>query len=379
MANIFIPVPNPAQPETMKQAHFDELRRRGFYDCSEDSFFVVASREEWGKLRTGVFPEEGDTPKYWRDNFSASEKPYLYVTGGRVFVENTPTSAGFSHPTFGAYSQAAANTYREFAALIMSMGGVPVLEFRSVSVEEAYRLNVREGMSVAIPIVTMPTDHMLVVKDGVVCAVDYQEFTAWARQQQPQQGQQVVEGKHGIPSAESVAGSKPTKPPVPAPPVPAPAATPNDESRIKVFEGLEFDTVTGEAICNGINTGWTFEKPYQLLPVTGSNPDTVMANQYISPWAFATATTADTILRLLQPHFDDVKLEIIKADANSRFPTSVPQRLISAGGSAKVNAGLIASQIARTVFYDSVNKKTSWNLLAIDDAAASLRAELNRA
>lgn len=115
------------------------------------------------------------------------------------------------------------------------------------------------------------------------------------------------------------------------------------------YEGMEQDFATGEAIVNGIPTGWTFERPMQLVP-TGDNPETGRHSVTVVPWAFATASTAQRVLEAMQAKTGLV-LEIFKGDQNEQFPTSVLQRYIGVHGQPRrvaVNAGLTASYIART-------------------------------
>ena len=115
------------------------------------------------------------------------------------------------------------------------------------------------------------------------------------------------------------------------------------------YEGMEQDTATGEAIVNGIPTGWFFELPTQLAP-TPDNPESGRQRVTVTPWAFATPTTAQRVLEAIWKH-TLMPCEIFQGDPNDQFPISVPMRHIGVQGQPRrvaVNAGLVASQIART-------------------------------
>lgn len=118
---------------------------------------------------------------------------------------------------------------------------------------------------------------------------------------------------------------------------------------LATYEGLEQNTATGEAVCNGIPTGWFFELPVQLAP-TPDNPETGRQRITMAPWAFATPSTAQRVLELLWRH-TQMACEIFQGDANEQFPISVPMRHIGVQGQPRrvaVNAGLVAAAIART-------------------------------
>lgn len=139
-----------------------------------------------------------------------------------------------------------------------------------------------------------------------------------------------------------------------APPAPeatalvAPPALPV-RAGIATYEGMEQDTETGEAICNGIRTGWFFERPKQVVPAP-DNPETGLQRVEVTPWAFATASTAQRVLEAIWRH-TLMPCELFHGDPNEHFPISAPMRHIGVQGQPRrvaVNAGLIASQIART-------------------------------
>lgn len=115
------------------------------------------------------------------------------------------------------------------------------------------------------------------------------------------------------------------------------------------YEGMEQNLSTGEAIVDGIQTGWYFERAVQILP-TPWDMETGRHLMYVAPWAFATLATARRVLDLMQAH-TQMRLVLFNGDQNLHFPTSVLQRHIGVKDQPKriaVNAGLIASYIART-------------------------------
>lgn len=118
---------------------------------------------------------------------------------------------------------------------------------------------------------------------------------------------------------------------------------------MNTFEGMEQAPATGEAIVNGIPSGWFFEQPTQLTPLP-ENPETGRHSVAVMPWAFATAATAQRVRETMQLH-TQMPLEIFAGDQNAQFPLSVRQRYIGVQGQPRtvsVNAGLVASYIART-------------------------------
>lgn len=115
------------------------------------------------------------------------------------------------------------------------------------------------------------------------------------------------------------------------------------------YEGMEQDAATGEAIVNGIPTGWFFERPTQVTPLA-SDPETGRHVVDLNPWAFATPSTAQRVLEAIWKH-TLMPCEIFHGDPNEQFPITAPMRHIGVQGQPRrvaVNAGLIASQIART-------------------------------
>lgn len=130
---------------------------------------------------------------------------------------------------------------------------------------------------------------------------------------------------------------------------PPPPFPPPETADTSTYEGMEQDNRTGEAIVNGIPTGWAFARPTQLVP-TADNPETGRQSVNVTPWGFASASTAQRVLEAMQAKTGLV-LDIFKGDKNEQFPTSVLQRYIGVHGQPRrvaVNAGLIASYIART-------------------------------
>lgn len=392
--SIFVPLPNPARPHTLNQANINRLRKWGLFGGGADGIAVFASRADFGILGTGVFPEEGDTPKYWRDNSlltsDATARPYVFITDRRLAITRKPTDTAYSDPTFEIYRQSIANLYRTYAPLFSAWGGVPVLEWRTVSRDEAVRFNVSEGTPEEFPLAQMLDNTTDTFPDNVGLRVNpdtgdveaflgdafVQAFGDGAQYQEGNVAQQLhalpptgqtLSGVAPIPSAAAVHSNKP----VAAPSAPVPTAV------IETHEGMDIDTGNGEAICNGVRTGWNFLLPAQALPAGGQNLDTSRVATRVSPWGFATRATAGRLRESLQPMMGDVKLAIVNGDQNSQFPYSTLQLYITAGGSAKINAGLLASEIARTTFYDTINKRVvQTDREALAGAVLSLQAEL---
>lgn len=148
------------------------------------------------------------------------------------------------------------------------------------------------------------------------------------------------------------------------------------------FQGMDFDIATGHAHSNGLDTGWTFEFVYQALPQIGENPDTSRGLTVISPWAYATQDTAVKIRQMMALHTQNF-LTVEFGDPNPHFPTTIQQRQIAAEGAgkkARVNAGLIAAQIARTTALVSDGmggtKRVQNSSAAIAEALHALAQEL---
>lgn len=386
--SIFVPLPNPARPHTLNQANINRLRKWGLFGGGADGIAVFASRADFGVLGTGVFPDEGSTPKYWRDNSlltsDVSARPYVFATDRRLAITRTPTDTAYSDPTFEIYRVSIANLYRTYAPLFTAWGGVPVLEWRVLNRDEAVRFNVDEGVPTEYPLAMMLDNTTDTFPDNVGLRVnpdtgDVEAFLAdafvaqfgdGARYGENSGKPQAVTVAVPIPSAAVVHSNKPAQT-VAAPAAPVPAAD------VETHEGMDIDTATGEAICNGVRTGWHFLLPAQALPSGGEHLDTNRVATRVSPWGFATPATAEKLHAALAPMMGDTKLRIIAGDQNSQFPYSTLQLYISAGGSAKINAGLLASEIARTTFYDTINKRVvQTDREALAGAVLSLQAEL---
>jgi hypothetical protein len=159
---IFIPVPVPGVAGTMVQSHIDKLSDLGMYGSR--SIRVWASRFDWGSQpeAKGLFPEEGKGTKLWQHTAlvgqeNAPEKQdYVFLVWGpdklaHIQLTATGDKAGFSHPSFNIYSQAAARLYQDYLPLFQQWGGVPMIEWKPVGKAEALRINVSEGTSSLIP------------------------------------------------------------------------------------------------------------------------------------------------------------------------------------------------------------------------------------
>lgn len=386
----FVPLPDPSYPETLVQENIDILKRWGIIP---QEIFAVASRRNWGLLGTGVFPEEGSQPKYWRDDSvvnagdAASGKYYYLFLAGETSVKRSNTeAAGFSHPVFEIYGQHTAQFYRDYAPLFD--GRVPVLEWVTVTAPGAKRLNVADGTPLPYPFgavryavpggSSFPTDCALRFRPGTDIVEAFrkepfvQHFGDPANYTQPE----GVMAAPAVPSPvvvdTTVHGVGPSQTAPPAPPAPTPA------SGVSTYEGMDLDNSSGEAICNGIRTGWYFERPVQVVPVA-SNPETGRSAVAVTPWGYATASTAQRIMELMQAHTQR-QLELFKGDPNPQFPVSVLQRYVGVQGQPRrvsVNAGLIASYIARTTAEVSDGKGGKKTVQTVDPHIAEALASLD--
>lgn len=123
------------------------------------------------------------------------------------------------------------------------------------------------------------------------------------------------------------------------------------------FDSVYQEILTGEMFVPAsdqsgrlVPTGFYFMRVTQQLPLVEDMQGPRVNRVVLTPWAFATSQTALQICNSLQPLLKD-KLTLEPADANSQFPYSAKQWQIAAvrgNRKARVNAGLIASNIART-------------------------------
>jgi hypothetical protein len=104
------------------------------------------------------------------------------------------------------------------------------------------------------------------------------------------------------------------------------------------------------------NSGWKVPTGYYFQRVTQSQPSVQnpegprLPGVALTPWAFATALTALQVMTMLQP-VANYPLSLEFADENTQFPLSHREYQIAAvkgNRKARVNAGLLASNIART-------------------------------
>lgn len=352
----FVPLPDPRFPETLTPENIATLQAWGVIPRE---FAVYASREDWGTQAgpSRTFPEEGMRPKYWWPREPVEgEQRYLFLDDEVSVYRSNTDPAGFSHPVFEIYGAPTANFYRDYAPLFD--GRIPEIIALTVPAYEANRKNVKQDTPVEYPIGaprpgtstgwSFPTDCALRFRPGTDIVEAFRKEDFIRHYGDP--------AKYDKPTGV-MAAPKPPAPPVQQQPAvqqpPAPAtltpAPPAPVGGTTTYEGMEQDNSTGEAIVNGIQTGWYFERPTQIVPLP-ENPETGRQNITVKPWGFATASTAQRVLELLQVH-TQLNLEIFKGEQDSAFPTSVTQRYIGVAGQPRrvaVNAGLIASQIART-------------------------------
>ena len=390
----FFPVPDPFFPHTMTRENVQNAQRMGILH-NGFAMYIAANLQMFGEdskdgaLETlpaddVVLNSAGmQFGKYWADRFNVPES-YVYFDRGEnensgerirsVAIKATNTEAGgFDHPTFNIYNLRCAQFYREFADLMMAWGGVPALRlYKNVYGEATKRLSFANGEggkplpSVAIPLKLMPGDGTglgeLVFRfnpeNGCVEYFSPQELFQAIREKKfdvKAEIERALRLRHNPPAdkpadkpAETPAGSGSI---VPANPVSVTA--PPAAEAISHWEGLDINNSTGEAIVNGIQTGLYFERPAQVLPNTGGNPDVDRSLQMISPLSYATKYTADQVLAKLREYLKGWELTTVMGDPNKMFPVSVLARYVAVklGDGSIVpasNIGLIAQTIART-------------------------------
>lgn len=367
--------------------------------------------------------------KYWADRFNVPER-YVYFDRGEspflsgkiraVTIKATNTEAGgFSDPSFEIYNPRCAQFYREFAELIMAWGGVPALRvYQNELGEGTKRLYFPKDdagnvlPSLAIPLKLLPGDgtglgELVFRFDPIDGSVDYfspQEFFQAIREGKFNVKEEIeralrlraprTEG-HRIPDTEGfpiaygdhATGGSHTI--IPASPVtvtapPAPPTAPPASDAISHWEGLEINNSTGEAIVNGLQTGLFFERPAQILPQVGGNPDVDRAVTMISPLSYATKYTADEILKRLQEAMPGWKFVTLMGDPNKMFPVSVLARYVGVkleDGAVipASNIGLIAQTIARTTAMVSDGRGGSKKVQDWSGAIETAVGEIRRA
>lgn len=130
-----------------------------------------------------------------------------------------------------------------------------------------------------------------------------------------------------------------------------------------------------------VPTGFCFEQVTQGQPkVTDmEGPRNLIVR--VTPWAFATRHTAEMVREKLLPLVPgDVKLSIEPGDKNTQFPFSHDQLYICAKRGqhkARINAGLLASNIARTTATVDGEVK-QFPKQHLEDAVVELVHELDR-
>jgi hypothetical protein len=130
-----------------------------------------------------------------------------------------------------------------------------------------------------------------------------------------------------------------------------------------------------------IPTGWYFERVTQSLPSVLNMEGPRTPGVPIRPWAFAAMISAGALLDDLKALLgSDVQLSLEAADDNTQFPYSHRQWQITAKRGdrrARINAGLLASNIARsTALLDGQIKQ--FPRPALEAAAGELLRELDR-
>ena len=130
-----------------------------------------------------------------------------------------------------------------------------------------------------------------------------------------------------------------------------------------------------------IPTGWYFERVTQSLPSVLNMEGPRAPGVPIRPWAFAAMISAGALLNDLGSLLpSDIGLSLEAADDNTQFTYSHKQwQIVAKRGDtrARINAGLLASNIARsTALLDGQVKQ--FPRPALDAAAGELMRELER-
>lgn len=392
----FFPVPDPAFPYTLTRENIAAAQSMGIMHNGFSMY--IGTLEHFGLDSKGggleTLPAEDEfvledgsfAGKFWADRYNVPEH-YVYLDRGEAGpngpvirgLQVSPSNSeagGFSDLSFTVYQNFAGRFYREFAELMNAWGGVPALRLYKNSLGEATKkLSYKYPRSIAIPLKPLPEDGTgfgeLVLRFnpefGHVEFFSPQEFYAAIRQgkfnvaDEIQRAKRLAEERRKRHEGGVTVGSAGVALPsdtapgtvgivegrVTAPPPPPPAA-----HGIAVYEGMEFNLSTGEAIVNGLQTGFYFERVNQYVP-NPDNPDGPHIPANVIPWGFATRYTADSILEMLRREMPGETLGSSFAPATGMFQTSIPQRYVTVEVDGKtaitsVNLGLIAAQIART-------------------------------
>lgn len=363
----------------------------GVWSASGSDIATYASADDQREATglAGVPLVEGAPNKYWRDNTVALRPDFdaIYVWVNydkkltyKEFVGDMPTAAIFS--------PGAANFLRSHwtgglvPQLYIKRMDPTIIKSQQGDLPFAALMNFGDGPHIGYPIAklipdtsggiefegqkymsTLPSDRVLVYEGDVLTVLDWAKWAAPAKPVETPKSAGT-----GTPPMAPAPPKAPTKPVAPV------------SSDIKTFEGMDFDTTNGQAIVNKLETGWHFERVVQALPTPGGNPDVDSSAQLISPWAFATQDTAGRILSMIYAADNRLDVAVEAQEQNDRFPTNVQQLQITArmdDKRARVNAGLVASQIARTTAWDAPNKRIIQSPNeAINGAVASLKLEL---
>lgn len=424
----FFPIPDPWFPETMTRENVQKAQQLGVW-YPNGQIYAAANLEMFGEDSKGgnleTLPAGLGYKKFWADRFNHPETYVFFDRGPNIdgpairSIEVSPRqdiAGGFSDPSFNIYQQnLAGRAYREFAELINAWGGVPALrEYKLAFTPEEYGKLCFLGGDRAFPFPLKPRPEdgtgfgELILRfnpdRGHVEAFSVQNLNEEIRagrfnvadeiaralkvrkerMDRLNEGAAVVITGPGTIEFKNPPAFGTNPPPVTLTPT-APAAPPALEGVIEV-EGLGFNTSTGEAICNGIQTGLFFERVVQALPVPGENPDTSRGLQYLPPWNYATAKTAKLIVDLISTLLPGYTFSIAFGDRNAAFPTSIlPRELAVEIGSEQVrilNLGQLASQIARTVANVSDGRGGTMQVKSmspVSNAVPSIMAAINEA
>ena len=334
---LFVPIPDPRRPETLRQSNIRELQIRGCM-APQNDIAAWATREDYGK-ESVIRPEEGDTCKLWQ--YASPGETNQHVVYDRVSIHPTGSNEDpkFSHSTFEIYSYRVGLVYREHLAIFNVWTGIPVLRVATIDRTEARRLNTKPGISIDYPlgvhtidndgktIAQWPMNHGLAFVPGeliglktdvlYLCAWNYEEFAKW-----------VADG--GFKAWQAAKAAREVAKPVTPPTAPTPAATTTQsgawfggEVWINRNSGMRINAQGQGVVPSGnddgaeIETGFWFERHKGTFGSGGA----------WEGW-YPTEATTKEMARLLEPHAAAKGVTVAGFGFQDTAPGIVPQRTI---------------------------------------------------
>lgn len=138
-------------------------------------------------------------------------------------------------------------------------------------------------------------------------------------------------------------------------------STPIDPAKLQAWEGIYFDTSTGEGVVRQdgqyLRTGWYFERASQQQPTPGGSLEDRSHAEALCPFGFLTQESTVRLMKMMEdylPKGAEVK-GIGQNDANPSFPVNVAQREIVVardGATYRFPAGSLARDMCNYTFLD---------------------------